>query len=107
MAEDEQRDLFETLPPTTKERFIKFHEDNPVVYERLKEMTFQVRQLGRKKLSGRTLWEVLRWNIASTVVEEEEPYKLNDHYLPHYVRMMIGDFPVLDGFFELRRLRKE
>ena len=104
---DDQRDLFEPLPLTTKERFVQFHEDNPIVYERLKVMAFQVRKLGRKRLSGRTLWEVLRWNIASTTTEETEPYKLNDHYLPHYVRMMIADFPSLDGFFELRRLRSE
>ncbi|MGH2618596.1 MAG: hypothetical protein ACRDJC_25480, partial [Thermomicrobiales bacterium] len=85
---------------TTTERFERFHEANPHVYDHLVRMARQWRSAtGGRRLGIRTLWEATRWDIGLRTGDED--YKLNDHYPAFYVRLIIKREPDLADLFEL------
>lgn len=88
---------------SASERFAKFHAEYPQVYSRLVSMARKIKAKGYSKYSIRPLWEVLRYRIA--LAPEPMPYKLNDHYVPHYSRLIMEQESDLAGFFETRRLK--
>ena len=87
-----------------KELFWDFHRANPEVYTLLLRKARQARAKGKTKYSMRAIWEVVRWdlNVTSTDVNQNA-FKLNDHYVPHYARLIMDQNPEFEGFFELRR----
>ena len=82
------------------ERFVVFHKANPHVYSLFCEIADDMRQY-QDQYSARTIIEVIRWRIDSTV--GSDPVKLNDHYSPYYARMYMATHPGSEDFFELRR----
>ena len=87
------------------ERFRKFHDANPHVYVHLVRMARQAQAAGASKLGVRMLWEVLRWKVLIRTVRVEGDFKLNDHYPPHFARMIMAQEPDLADIFETRELR--
>lgn len=86
----------------TAERFEKFHEDNPIVYQTLHRLAREwVADHGRQKMGIRMLWETARWQIIRATRNVD--YKMNDHYTGYYARLLQMSDPVLDGLFEIRR----
>jgi hypothetical protein len=86
----------------TAQRFERFHRDNPDVYETLVRLVqVWVDQFGLRRLGVRMLWEKARWELI--VATNTPDYKLNDHYTPYYVRLMIHFHPEWDDLFETRR----
>ena len=89
---------------------LTFHDANPWVYDRLKQICFQLRAKGFARYSTRTLIAVLRyeWDLKTTHQDvvisggEERSVKLNDHHTAYYARMLIESHPELWDFFELR-----
>jgi hypothetical protein len=86
-------------------RFWIFHRDNPRVYVELLRLAKVAQAFGRKRVGVRMLWEVMRWAITIETHDPLSEYKLNDHYMAHYARMLMRENPELDGMFELRQLR--
>ncbi len=89
--------------------FLAFHDENPWVYTRLKQIVQQLREKGFKRYSTRTLIAVLRfeWDLQTTGEDvklegELRKVKLNDHHTAYYARMLIEERPELWEFFELR-----
>lgn len=81
-----------------KERFDRFHEANPSVYEALRKMSLWM--LSNNKRAGfRMLYEQLRWSGLQT---HDEPYKLNNNYAPYYTRLLMEQEPELEGYFAIR-----
>lgn len=89
---------------TLHEKFLKYHEDNPEIYEILKRLAFEAKKKGRKKIGIKMLWEVMRWErfIHSN---DPEGYKLNNNYPSRYARLLMENEKELEGFFEVRKLR--
>lgn len=85
-------------------RFMRFHEQNPHVYDRLEELAQEWFDAGHTKVAVRMLWEVLRWE-AGTTTTGEGGYKLNDHFPSRYVRLLIHHHPDWAGRFHTRTLR--
>ena len=83
-----------------KERFERFHEQNPHVYERLRIKAFNLKRRGVKRFSIRGLFDVLRY--AHAIRTKGDPFLLNDHFTAHYARLVMENNPDLDGFFETR-----
>jgi len=103
-----QPDLFpESLPKlvsveneehdTTSDRFHRFHEANPAVYNAIVSMSKQVRSKGLKKWSVRSAFHVLRY--VSVNVDAGNDYKINDNFSPFYSRMIQARVPELSEFF--------
>ncbi len=88
---------------------LSFHEANPHVYQRLRELCQAMRSRGHTFYSMRTLVCVLRFerDLASTgepilVGGAVRQVTLNDHHSVYYARMLIEDDPTFADFFELR-----
>ena len=90
---------------TTAERFQRFHEGNPQVYEALRRLALHAKARG-KRIGIRLAWEKLRWELTVEVNATEEGPKLQDHFTSFYARMLNRD-PALEGYFETRGRRQE
>ena len=82
-----------------RQRFERFHRENPGVYRRLLEMARELRRKGRTRLGIGMLFEVLRYE--SLIQTTGEPWKLNNTHRAWYARMLLAE-PDLQGLFETR-----
>lgn len=87
---------------TIEERFKEFHAQNPHVLTILTRMTYDLKKAGFKRFGLRLLWGKLRWEYALQT-KSADTFKLNDHYVALYARMIMEQNPDLDGFFETRK----
>jgi hypothetical protein len=96
-------DVFRGYPSSVRKRFESFHRDNPHVFRKFKELAFAMKDTGRTQYSARTIIEKMRWDydIGTT----GGVFKINDDFVPIYVRLLIQRYPDFVGFFELRVVR--
>jgi len=85
-----------------REAFLRFHEENPQVYETLVEMSRRLLRAGQSKLSINMLFEVLRYRHALRTRGDE--FKLNNNYRAEYARKLMRENEDLFGKFEIRKL---
>lgn len=113
--ESEQLDFFdleENLPSsdhvgpspeaTIKAAFLRFHADNPHIYDELVMLTRRAQRAGATKIGIGMLFEVLRWRV--TLRTGGDDFKLNNNYRSYYARMIMMRNEDLLGIFEIRRL---
>jgi len=83
------------------EKFEKFHQDNPNVYEALVSLARRrVNRTGRRRMAIASLFEVARWEISLSTTDPD--YKIANDHKPFYARLIMAQEPDLDGAFELR-----
>ena len=87
---------------TPQERFQVFHERNPHVFRELERMTNELILRGRKRISTKMLFEVLRYDYYMTTDDQSSDFKLNNSYTAFYSRSLIERHPDWLGLFELR-----
>ena len=93
---------------TIKERFTKFHQQNPSVYDELVQMSINFRSKGNAGRIGiGMLFEVLRWNRLTTVVKDDRGFKLNNDFRSHYARKIMLEHPEFGDIFQVRIQRAE
>jgi len=78
----------------------RFHTEHPEVYQKLVELTSEVKGRGFNHFGIRMIWERMRWFFKFE--RGNDDYKLNDHYPPYYARYIMERNPDLAGFFETR-----
>jgi hypothetical protein len=95
------------LNPTNSEidtpanKFMRFHRNNPNVYETLVRLAREwVQRTGRHKLGIASLFERTRWEIA--IATSDADFKLNNNYRAFYARLIMAQEKDLDGLFNLR-----
>jgi hypothetical protein len=95
---------FGLFDATIQERFETFHKQHPEVYGYLLALCFDLLHKGRKRYGIRPLCERVRWHFQ---VEQDlgDEFKLNDHYLSRYARLIVHEHPEFDGFFEVREIK--
>lgn len=93
-------DLFKHYKPSTKKAFKKFHEENPHVYKRFKEMAYQMKATGRKKYSSKLIINAMRWEYD--LKTNSKPFKINDRFQSLYGRLLAFHDPEFLDFFEFR-----
>ena len=95
---------------TIKSKFLKFHRENPHVYDRLVQLCRDFRsQFPRvEKCAIALMWERLRWVSYIDVLRDEtaEKYKLNNNYKAEYARFIMRREPDMEGFFNIRELTR-
>jgi len=89
--------------PSIQVAFWRFHADNPWVANELERMTDELWRAGRRRVSMKMLFEVLRWESARTTTAND--FKLNNNFTAHYARLMMRRRPEWDDMFELRAVR--
>lgn len=87
---------------TIREAFLRFHAENPHVYDELVRLARQAHDRGARKIGIGMLFEVLRWGHLLRTSGDD--FKLNNNYRSYYARLILHRHPELDGIFELRRL---
>lgn len=85
-----------------RERFEKFHADNPAVYEHLVRLARErIARTGEKRLGIGALVEVLRWDIAVRTLSTE--WKFDNSLRAPMARLIMAQEPDLAAVFETRR----
>jgi len=77
--------------------FELYHEENPHIFEELKERALVLKNAGRKRGSIAQLFEVLRYDHAVRTTGEE--FKLGNNHRAFYARVLMAACPELRGFF--------
>ena len=90
-------------PLSDRLRFFRFHRNNPHVFRKFKELAFAMKATGRTDYSARTIIEKMRWDYDINTTGDV--FKINDDFVPMYVRLLIHRYRQFDGFFELRVVR--
>jgi hypothetical protein len=73
----------------SKADFLKFHEENPRVYQLFCYFTHKVIKTGRNKYSAEAIFNQIRW--YTTIETRGDEYKINNDYKPYYSRMYMKD----------------
>lgn len=90
----------------TNERWWKYHNENPRIYELFKEITFRAIKKGKRKLSATLVVNVIRWErYIETTDQKNGGFKINNDFVPYYARLFMRDFPQHDGLFVTRVLK--
>lgn len=90
---------------TIEEGFLKFHKENPKVYEAFKVQALKAINLGRKKLSAKLIINVIRWNVF--LETSDENFKINDAFQSYYARLFANEHPQYKECFEFRKQRSK
>ena len=86
--------------------FDRFISENPHVYERFRMLAIKVKVKGYDRWGAKSLWEVLRWDLALNTNASATQPKLNNNFTSRMARKLMHDMPEdFEGFFELRRLK--
>jgi hypothetical protein len=85
-----------------RERFDKFHAENPHVFEELRKLAFKYRSARADKQIGISLlFEVLRWH-SMLETQSDDGFKLSDNFRAFYARALMRE-PGLAGMFRTKR----
>ena len=93
--------LDEETSETMHSRFLKFHADNPQVYEALHKLAVDLVERGQRKFGISMIYEVLRWQHAMRTTDPK--FKLNNDFRAGYARLLMANDQRLCGVFETRR----
>jgi hypothetical protein len=90
----EQLRLFED------EAFVKYHAENPQVYQAFKKLTIQTIQKGFRHYSAKGIYELIRWHTGTA---GNDGFKVSNNYTPFYARLFEKDYPQYRGYFRKRK----
>jgi hypothetical protein len=81
-------------------RFLKYHEDNPALYELFKKFTFEAIWSGYRNFGAQMIIEKIRWETG--VVARNSEFKISNDAAAFYARLFMVDFPQYVGYFRTR-----
>jgi aspartyl aminopeptidase len=89
---------------TLEEKFIKFDNENPKVYEMFVHFASELIDKGYKNLSTSLITERIRWEVKLFTVSDDQ-FKINNNHRAFYARKFMEDFPEYNGYFRIREQR--
>jgi len=102
-----QERIAATPDATIRQRFNAFHKANPRVYDMIVRLSLQVKnQFGLQKCGVSLIYERMRWLHLQAGTSGEEPFKLSNDFRAEYARLIMLNEPGLQGFFNVRTLRR-
>ena len=86
--------------------FAEFIDANPHVYQRFRMLAVKLKAKGHEKWGAKSIWEVLRWELAVNTTAPVGGPALNNNYTSRMARkLMREEAEEFAGFFELRKLK--
>ena len=86
--------------------FDRFLEENPHVFRRFSHLAVKLKAKGIERYGAKSLWEVLRWQLAVETNADAKSFRLNNNYVSRMARKLMREEPEdFAGFFELRSLK--
>jgi|TARA_R100000152_G_C6778875_1_gene209955 hypothetical protein len=98
-------DYYETKLNERKQKWWEWHKENPQVWEKFKEYTFDAIASGRRHYSHWAIVNRIRWN--KEIETSGEDFKISNDYISFYARLFHAKYPEHDGFFKLKPLKEE
>ena len=86
--------------------FDQFIQENPIVYEKFRMLAVKLIAKGHTKWGAKSIWEVLRWELAVNTNAAVGTPKLNNNYTSRMARKLMAEDEEFEGFFELRKLKR-
>jgi len=90
-----------------KQAFEEFHKANPSVYFALEKLAQQVWNRGRRQISIKMLFEVLRWDYYMQTKDPHSDFKLNNNYTAYYARFLMLNHPEWKDLFKTKKVKGE
>ena len=88
------------------DEFIRFHRDNPEIYDLYVKYAFQLRDAGRENYGSKAIVERIRWHV-NVETQSKDEFKINNNHTAYYARMVMMDYPELKGYFRIRSARND
>ena len=86
--------------------FDEFIQANPHIYEKFRMLAVKLKAKGIDRWGAKSLWEVLRWDLAMETNAPIDGPALNNNYTSRMARKLMAEEPEdFAGFFELRKLK--
>lgn len=83
-----------------KDKFEIYHQQNPEIYNKFKELTLQVLQ-NRARFGAKAIIEQIRWN---SMISGNEDFKISNNYTAYYARKFMNEFSQHDGLFKIKKV---
>lgn len=90
-----------------EEAAVKFHRENPKVWEYFVRFTFEVIHRGFNHYSVNGVFERIRWETDEADTDGKSTFKLNNNYRAFFARWFMDTYPEHNGFFRIRSLPSE
>lgn len=97
--------LFDDLETKEHKDFIKYHNENPHIYNMFRHYALEAIKKGHKRLSAEFIICILRWETGARAYNDS--YKINNNVKPFYSRMFLREFPNYKSFFEIRKSKAD
>ena len=88
-----------------KAEWWQWHRENPQVWDRFREYTFEAISAGRKNYSHWAIMNRIRWN--KEIETRGGEFKISNDYIAFYARLFHVLHPKHDEFFNLKPLKEE
>ena len=98
-------DYYEKKLRERKKKWWEWHKENPQVWDKFKEYTFDAIGSGRRHYSHWAIVNRIRWN--KEIETSGEDFKISNDYISFYARLFHAKYPEYDGFFKLKPLKEE
>ena len=86
--------------------FDEFIQANPHIYKKFRMLAVKLKAKGIDRWGAKSLWEVLRWDLAMETNAPIDGPALNNNHVSRMARKLMADEPEdFAGFFQLRRLK--
>lgn len=95
------------LKLSIQERFERWIQDNPRVWELFKRFAEDRLRAGFTKYSADAILARVRWEVSLPDTVREGGFKLNDHYTSRLARKLQAEDERFKDFFELRQLQRD
>ncbi len=88
-----------------REGFVKFHNENPHIFEAFEKQVFKAVGRGKNKISSKLIINWIRWN--EFLDSSDKNFRINDAYQSYYSRLFVEKHPEFTDVFNFRKLRNE
>lgn len=105
VKEVREHKCWQELEPHIVKWFWIYHTENPHVFDFFRKFAHEMRNAGRRCYSARTIVERVRWHVDLTT--RNDPFKINDHAVPCYSRLLSILDPSFESFFRFRAHQDE
>jgi hypothetical protein len=93
------------IAPSLKQKWWKWHKENPHVYRLFEHFTRQAIGKGHRNLSAWLIVNRIRWETSIETTGDD--FKISNDYVALYARLFMAKNPEYEGFFRTKRMKRE
>lgn len=99
---DDQIDLFQEHK-SKRDKFEKYHKDNPHVYSLFKKYAFQLINSGVRRFGSKLIIERIRYETA--IETKSEDFKISNNHTCYYSRLFALQYPEYKKVFIFKEIK--